>query len=217
LVAAAIIAVLASLLLPSLRQARLNALRARDAGSLRQVGAAVLGYAGDHDQLLPGPVPIGIIPLYCGGPLPTNYLGSYLAPYLDTPIPASANSWATCTPLVSAGMRAAVKTNNISLVNNYLANYGSSDLPPDPGAPMGRLSLFGSINSTHVKPARLSTLATLGLTSKAWILCDPDQQCTQLSGLSWFSALPAKPVHGDSRNFLFVDGHVEARPLSFQP
>ncbi len=53
LVVVAIIAILASLLLPALHRARDQALRAACAGSLRQVGAAVAMYASDYDGWIP--------------------------------------------------------------------------------------------------------------------------------------------------------------------
>ena len=54
LVVISIIAILASMLMPALSQARAKASQVNCAGNLRQLGTAVVVYASDHEEILPG-------------------------------------------------------------------------------------------------------------------------------------------------------------------
>lgn len=53
LVVIAIIAILAAILLPVLLSAKVRALRAQDMNNMRQVGAGILVFAGDHSDMFP--------------------------------------------------------------------------------------------------------------------------------------------------------------------
>lgn len=227
LVVVAVIAVLAGLLLPGVLRARANALRTKDLSNLRQVGAALLTYAGDHDGQLPGPMPVGQEAVYTGTMSPPGaYLGYFLAAYLGSPPPvAHDNTYYICPPLVSAALHA-LRPKDTAYQINFMVNYGSPDLPPDPAGVNGRLSIFGNkgnvgttATNPGVNPALLATLAAQGTPSKMWMLCDLDQQVSapSIRASGWFSGLPAKPVHGDARLYLYADGHTAAVSSTIQP
>jgi len=60
--------------------------------NLRQVHAALMQYAGDHDGLLPGPLTSTMTPYFKmnnQGEPTSNQLSGYLAPYLDVAVPAA--------------------------------------------------------------------------------------------------------------------------------
>jgi prepilin-type processing-associated H-X9-DG protein len=49
--------------------------------------------------------------------------------------------------------------------------------------------------------------------SRVWAVQDLDKQCVVKKKLP---GIPAKPVHGDKRNALFFDFHVESIPLDYR-
>lgn len=220
LVVIVIVALLASLAIPGLQRARLSALRVKDMSNLRQVGAAVLSFAGDSNGRLPGPTPTGQQAIYYGAQANATsaFLAYYLAPYLNCPTDSS-NSYVvrTCAPLVNGGVRAVQSVDTATKIN-YLVNYGTSEIPADA---KGVRTLFGNtFYNPPVYPWSLQALTAQSLElSKVWMLCDLDKQCTTptVRASGWYSSLPDKPVHGSVRNFLYVDGHVESHPLTVQP
>jgi prepilin-type N-terminal cleavage/methylation domain-containing protein/prepilin-type processing-associated H-X9-DG protein len=80
LVVVAIIAILAGLLLPAFARMQILTDRAKCASNLRQVGAAINAYVGEHDGYLPGPLWTWQNPWY----KPSDYggLGYHLLKYL---------------------------------------------------------------------------------------------------------------------------------------
>src|SRR5712691_10763029 len=80
LVVVAIIAILAGLLFPAFGRMQALTDRAHCASNLRQVGAAINSYVGDHDGLLPGPLWTWQNPFYKSGDY--GSLGTHLAKYL---------------------------------------------------------------------------------------------------------------------------------------
>lgn len=220
LVTVVIIAILASLLIPGLQRARYTALRVKDLGNLRQVGTALLNFTGDNNGRLPGPTPTGQQATYYGAQAnaATAFLAYYLAPYLNCPTDSN-NSYVvrTCPPLINAGVRAVQPVDTATKIN-YLVNYGTSEIPPDA---KGVRTLFGNTYyNPPVYPWSLQSLTAQSLElSKLWALCDLDQKCTSptVKASGWFPTLPAKPVHGNTRNFLYLDGHVESLADTIQP
>lgn len=221
LVTLSIIIVLGVLLIPALQRARLSAMRTSDLGNLKQVGIAILSFAADNDQRLPGPTPTGQRPYYRGTDRAHDapFLAFFLAPYLGCPTPATTSSDLNiCPPLISSGVKA-IKGATVFNEINYIVNYGTTNLPGDAIAAWRR-TLFGSnFYSPPLTPAKLPTLAQAVPLNEVWMMCNADQECTapSLMASGWFSSLPLKPVHGTTRNFLYVDGHVEALPKTVQP
>lgn len=221
LVTMSIITMLGVLILPALQRARLSALRSTDLGNLKQVGVAIFAYAGENDQRMPGPTPTGQRPIYHGTDRVHDapFLAFYLAPYLGCPIPATTSSaTVVCPPLLSAGVKALKGATAFNEIN-YQVNYGTTNLPGDAVANWRR-SIFGSISySPPIDPAKIPNLAQAVNMSETWMMCNVDQACTAPSTMAsgWFRTLPLKPVHGNTRNFLYLDGHAEAVPTTVQP
>lgn len=219
LVTVAVIGIMAGLLVPAVQRSRHSTLRSKDANNMRQIGAAILNYAGENNQQLPGPTPTGQQAYYFGAmQVTTPYLGYYLAPYLDCPTPSDTSyTHYICPQLVSAGLKV-VQPSSTAYMINYIVNYGTGDVPQDA---LGRRALFGSTYyNPPVQPWRLPTLSAQSVSlNSLWILCDVDRQCTAstIRGCGWFSTLPATPVHGSYRNFLYADGHVESLSEDKQP
>ena len=154
--AIAIIAVLGALLLPSLQSVRLHALQAKDASNLRQVGTAILNYAGEHEEQLPGPTWLCQTATYAGANASAAGVSSvnlafFVAPYLNCPVPPSSSSTnQICPPLINAGLKAVKPVATETLVN-YLANYGTTNIPSS-----HQLFGYGSAPSA-IPPQRLPT------------------------------------------------------------
>ncbi len=79
LVVIAIIAILAAMLLPALSAARERARNANCISKLKQVGVAVLMYAGDNQSMMPGSLHCAA----CGGSASGGQLYSYMAPHCN--------------------------------------------------------------------------------------------------------------------------------------
>lgn len=213
LVVIAIIAILASLLLPVLSRAKEKAWRAKCAGNLKQVGVALEVYSQDHGNRLPGPTWQGIYENYDN--LVTNRMIFYLATYLGLPAPrtdpqkaiilrcpSAQHHWRDAdpnTPAMDLGWPlsyiASVEVTNLnSGVVTRPFGYPYKDLPPG----------FTNILEDQL-PRKTSEIFN---PSRSWALIDADQK-NAVNLARYYPFLPSKPTHGDARNELFFDWHVE--------
>jgi len=200
LVVIAVIAILAGILLPVLSQAKKKANRATCLSNLKQVGVAINLYADDHDDYLPGPVVAGARASY--DDTSSQELIFHIAPYLGLPEPGP-------KPVVARVFVCPGYEKNapglISLIGRkvYLLN---DDIDPDPAV---RTPPFGYPLAPTADPQRLTAVETRAADSFA--VTDVDQALPNLNpGVSWWDDLPNAPVHGQVRNRLFFDAHVEA-------
>jgi len=211
LVTVTLVALLAALFFPLARTVANSGNRAKGIANLRQVGAAVAGYTGDHQGRLPGPAPLGIYPDY-NAPLASTAkaLGAALGVYLGLPAPSTLKSGETVVvpALVCPGFKAMMKDS--LLAPNLVQNAGLSDQP----GVEGKIRVFGSIGSDK-PPLMLNDLVRLGGLSKIWLLTNLDQQSPDrlTQGSGWVANLPPAPVYRTTRLRLFADGHVEAVAL----
>src|SRR2546423_3610577 len=84
LVVIGIIALLVSILLPTLGRARRQAMTVKCLSNYRQIGNALVMYTGDNKGMLPGPLWVGQGSIYNRN---SAYLCRYLARYLNYPVP----------------------------------------------------------------------------------------------------------------------------------
>lgn len=228
LVVISIIGVLAGLALPMYQKSMVGVRKAKGISNLRQAGAACMAYAAEHESMLPGPCPLGVIPYYSKNN--AQNLGAYLAPYLGLPDPATVtnSSKPQFVPiLISPGMVA--WNSSMASSTNTVPHYIQSDVLKGTNAdgssgtirPFGALGSNGGANTLGIRLARLSDFnnATTNLPMsavQAWLLSDVDQMTTdnpaRQSG--WFSSLPTKPVYGTKRVRVYGDGHAEAADLT---
>jgi prepilin-type N-terminal cleavage/methylation domain-containing protein/prepilin-type processing-associated H-X9-DG protein len=202
LVVIAVIAILAGILLPVLSQAKQKAQRTTCLNNLKQVGIGINNYTDDHDDYLPGPLVAGARASYDN--TSSQELIFHIAPYLGLPEPGPQTVIGRIFVCPGYEKKAPGLT---SLVGRkvYLLN---DDIDPDPAV---RTPPFGYPLAPAADPLRMSALeARLG-SSDFFAITDVDQALPNLNpGVSWWSDLPNSPVHGQVRNRLFFDWHVEA-------
>jgi prepilin-type N-terminal cleavage/methylation domain-containing protein/prepilin-type processing-associated H-X9-DG protein len=223
LVVIAIIAILAAMLLPALANAKRKALQANCISNFKQIGLGLRMYTDENsDWLPPGPNadPIGLDQsqgtTYNNTRNARKWLPYYLATFLSYPdpreIPSSSNYLARA--FLCPGYRATVPG---ILANgyrpesdNYANAYSYSTLRRTNGADYNIAFLpFGK--NTDSQPPRKITEITQP--STVWALADFDQQAVaNPAGLgSQRDFIPLRPVHGNSRNFIYFDGRVASK------
>jgi prepilin-type N-terminal cleavage/methylation domain-containing protein/prepilin-type processing-associated H-X9-DG protein len=203
LVVVAIIAVLAALLIPVVGMVRRRADGTACLSNLRQVGAGISSYIGEHDGELPGPLWRWQSCWYNDGD--SGALGSVLAPYLGLDKDGETRraemlvcpAWQKGAPYLQDElwiMNMEVRTTGDEIINPWGDADLASDDAPDPEG--------------HDQPMRLSAMSDVNL-ARTWAMQDMDLQ----------SPVPVvphdiapKPVHGEVRNALFFDFHAEPVP-----
>jgi prepilin-type N-terminal cleavage/methylation domain-containing protein/prepilin-type processing-associated H-X9-DG protein len=200
LVTISIIAILAALSFGAVNQVRLRADRTAALSNLRQIGTAIVLYAADNNQVLPGPLFPGQIPVYDAsraGRLPVM-----LAQYLGiNPLP---------TPfLVNLFIPPAYRRNpprGITLDNarTFVMNMNVANQS-------GNINPWGSLATGVGAPMPIMRIDS---PSSTWALSDADQQHPAVMNASWRSSTPVNPIHGTSRTALFFDGHAATMALT---
>jgi prepilin-type N-terminal cleavage/methylation domain-containing protein/prepilin-type processing-associated H-X9-DG protein len=224
LVVVAIIAILAALLLPALSASKARALRIVCVGNLKQMATAVMMYADDHEDSLPGPLLIGIASGYnltTGVNSAYPHIGNYLWSYLGLADPATlgTNSF---VPLVLT-CPAQMKIKSATVPDGEQVNFASRNaLRFLPGTttidnttrPFGYpANTIPPVAEAPFKPMHLSWLAAVTNNySGTFALRDTDQQLDGTSNPPWWhSFISHSAVHGsDIRNAAFFDWHVES-------
>jgi prepilin-type N-terminal cleavage/methylation domain-containing protein len=215
LVVIAIIAILAALLLPALAKAKAKAQKANCISNLKQTGLALQMWADDNGDYLP-PGPGTLYGLYFGQRPgyreATRYkyeLIYHIATYLSLPAPSTSPD------------------TNVAKV--FFCPAFEAFKPPTP-EPMAERTCYGVFSPKHttltnitfhpfgyapgesdpMEPShKLNELQARAPLCDIWALVDLDQQ--GCPNVGWKNEIPVLPVHGSTRDYLFLDNHVQAK------
>jgi prepilin-type processing-associated H-X9-DG protein len=202
----AIISILSAILLPALSNAKKRAHRAVCISNLKQIGIALQNYIDDHEDYLPGPV---------WSTAKADYdknasweLVYHLATYFSSPEPSGQN--VLCKVFVCPGYEryAPGAYGGLSGRKIWFLN---DDVDPNP---LNRIRPFG-YPDPESKPILYTSFDQNAPPSSVFALMDLDQYIPQLQALPppgppWWFDTPTQPVHGNVRNQLFFDWHVES-------
>ena len=238
-----VIAILASLLIPAFSAVQRSADKTKCASNLRQVGAAIAAYVGEHDGYLPGPLWSWQEPYYCDADYGT--LAAVLEKYLKLPSQPSCGprankpradvfvcpAWLRNHPYSTAAgdpwqiyiLNSQVNVtcgNTVTPINPWgdalIVYQNSGTTSPDPYAgdkPRPVSALPDKDNDDKVRSA-----------STIWAIQDYDLDLTRAPTCPRLSTDPnyspqfiaPHPVHGNVRNTLFFDWHVEPVKVTTQ-
>jgi prepilin-type N-terminal cleavage/methylation domain-containing protein/prepilin-type processing-associated H-X9-DG protein len=208
LVVITIIAILAGISLAVNSSVRKSADRTKCLSNLRNIGRAISTFLGDHEGHLPGPLWESQSCWYNERDIGT--LGNQLAGYMGLPLDYEKRrmdafvcpAWQKGAPYQddeSFLLNTAVVVNG-----DTIHPWGDADLPEEEA---------GSDPNSPAVPKLLASLSDASL-SRTWAVQDLDKQSVVKKKIP---GIAPKPVHGDKRNALFFDFHVESIPLNYKP
>jgi prepilin-type N-terminal cleavage/methylation domain-containing protein/prepilin-type processing-associated H-X9-DG protein len=201
LVVIAIIAILAGLLLPALARAKQKAQKTTCLSNLKQIGAGIQMYSDDNKESLPGPVWSGARASYDSANAKEELI-FYIATYIGAPAPSMKTVIAEV--FVCPGYRnSAPDVTSMEGRKCYLLN---KDVDPTPA----EVAPFG-YPSPVAMPLKLSQISTYAPAATVFSITDVDKVNVPDPTVTWWTDLPYKPVHGNSRNELYFDGHVASK------
>jgi prepilin-type N-terminal cleavage/methylation domain-containing protein len=209
LVVIAIIGILAALILTALARAKRQTDTASCTSNLKQCALAVQLYSDDHGDQLPGPVWQGFYEDYDNQD--KVRLPYYIASYAGLPNPAPDAQHMPVAHCPAAGRvweNASSDTPLMDLdrplsyiVSVQITNVNSGVVTRPFGYPHNN----PVYNEVEEDPKKLRDIANPSL---SWAMTDADQR-NAAPQASYYSFLPATPAHGDFRQQLFFDWHVD--------
>jgi len=198
LVVMAIIAILAALLLPALEAARSKARRTACAGNLGQIGFAFQMYLGDHSEIFPiGDDPVSTVPNYW------LWMGRGWRPLLN-PYVAQEQKIFWC-PVDTAAHQKYADTSYSYALSFYHTPDQIDAMTMKEHTWSGSTPGLRGDNLTPVAPSVAQHLARVRSPAQKALAGEWLSNHARVSGDNgWWN-------WQGSRNFLFVDGHVETR------
>jgi prepilin-type processing-associated H-X9-DG protein len=185
-----------------------SANRTKCLSNLRSVGRAIGTFLGEHEGVLPGPLWTAQSCWY--NERDPGTLGNQLAGYMGMPLDYEKRKMdAFVCPAWQKGAPyrddESFLLNTEVVVNGDTINpWGDADLAEEDA---------GTDPSSPAAPKVLARLSDAPL-SRIWAMQDLDAQSVTKKKPQ---GIAPKPVHGDKRNALFFDFHVESIPLNYQP
>jgi prepilin-type N-terminal cleavage/methylation domain-containing protein/prepilin-type processing-associated H-X9-DG protein len=193
----AIIGILAAILIPVVGKVRDSAARANCVSNLRQIGTGIHLFADDHGGRMPGPYHAPILHSTTGTAGATKHFTNDMADYYQEG--ASSLSEPTVIDiLVSPTFRRRFGSDE-EIRNGLSYRLNTAD------------ELFGN-NSSGALPNPL-LLHSIENPTMMWMVIDVDRTIYVPGG---YTIAPA-PLHGSTRNVLYVDGHVGTAPSNIRP
>lgn len=209
----AIIGVLAAILIATVGRIRAGAASATCKSNLRHIGLAISLYTQNNRGLLPGPLLVQQKPNLTSSSKSEGQLVGYIGEYLSAPAAATGQTHRMDLFVCPGWQRAMPDTSVASNPVIYeIAGGGSVEYTtdyPNPTwiTPWGNKSITSGAASmaSYKVPKRLNEIAHPGRAAAMW---DIDRQAQTF----WAGRtdLPAEPVHGGQRNYLYFDWHVGA-------
>ncbi len=217
----AIIGVLAAILIPVVGKVRQTSRKSVCASNLRQIGTAILAFTGEHKNWLPGGYEkMGTWNLFglqrTAGPRgwieggrPTQDLAAQLYPYLQRSLPTTGNELPRNRLFLCPGNSAAGESFDGTSIASYYAGTGVKLNNGTLVRPFGKAG-----NGT-----RAPNLLDIANPAESVALFDLDAAILADLTEGGVAGVPASPsdVHGATRNFLYLDGHVKAMPDDYLP
>lgn len=194
-----IIGILSAIIIPVVGRVRSAARSAACASNLHQLGRAIQLYANEHRGRLPGPTWAGIQVEFSADSNVQNTaygirynLLTHLAPYLVNFTNTGAKRYeALACP---AWLQVATDlTKPCYLANDRIVRADGTSFRP-----------WGDTDNNT--PATM--LVEVETPAATWAIQDVDKKLITNSYLTWYSSLPATPVHDTHRNQLYFDWHV---------
>lgn len=206
LAAVAVLGILAALLIPIVPRAQERAQRAKCAGNLRQIAAALFQYAGENNNQLPAVSTEW--PPNSSEPTWGRAIWSY-AGYSDDAFGSPDNDLAGATGVdrnifhCPATKRKPTPTPLIASANANRYSYGLNAFP--------LTKTLGWVAAYKTSPLVLSTIETPSQTA----MVNETSFC--LGGYEGYYQYHGLVPHGGGSNVLFYDGHAEWRPFAQIP
>jgi prepilin-type N-terminal cleavage/methylation domain-containing protein/prepilin-type processing-associated H-X9-DG protein len=222
LVVIAIIAILAALLLPALAKAKARARTIQCVSNLKQDGTAILMYANDNNDVLPGPCEYGQSCSYYNSTATAGRYNTELAFHLASQLGGQDPNQMSDTetnylPTLFCPGYGQFSMESLTLAMTratYIVSFpysnGVVNLTANPfgyaGEGNSRSAGEGSPQSFGLSPLKLSDIGNYGPVSDIFAVSDLD---VVLYDGSW-PLEATSPSHGTVRNALYFDGHVKS-------